>query len=46
MVGDVRDRCVAQALDEVVVTLQLHSADASIINVRIEGADEYQEAQQ
>ncbi len=46
VVGDVSDWCVAQAFEEVVVTLQLHSADASIINVRIQGADEDQETQQ
>lgn len=46
VVGDVSDWCVAQALEEVVVTLQLHSADASIISMRIQGANEYQETQQ
>lgn len=46
VVGDVSDWCVAQALEEVAVMLQLHSADAPIINVRIQGADENQETQQ
>ena len=44
--GDVGDWCVAQALEEVVIPLQLHGADASIVNVRVEGTDEYQQPQE
>lgn len=44
--GDVADWCVAEAFEEVAVTLQLRRADAAIVNVRIQGADEYQEPQQ
>jgi len=41
--GDVSDRCVAQAFDRyiVFVTLQLSCVDVSVINVGIQGADEY-----
>lgn len=44
--GDVADWSVAQALEEVVMPLQLRGADASVVNVRIQSADEYQEAQE
>lgn len=44
--GDVTDWCVAEAFEEVAVTLQLCRADAAIVNMRIQGADEYQEPQQ
>lgn len=46
--GDVCDGRVAQTLDvlEVDVAVQLHRADAPIINVRIQGADEDQESQE
>lgn len=44
--GDVGDGCVAQALEEVLLSLQLHGADASIVNMWVEGADEDQETQQ
>lgn len=44
--GDVTDWCVAEAFEEVAVTLQLRRADAAIVNMRIQGADEYQEPQQ
>lgn len=44
--SDVGYWCVAQALEGTVFTLQLHSADVSIIGMRIQVVYGYQERQQ
>lgn len=46
VIGDVGDGGVSQPLEEVVVlSVQLHGADASVVNVRVQCADQDQEAQ-